>query len=827
MRIKSVLKMLLLTIFLIAPFNSLSFAQLDPLVSISTSVNVDLYSTLTASPTTVEAGQYSSILVYSIDANAVPKMSRSIELYIDGVSTGVGIIQPNPTYANGTTTGFVASTIPGTYIIRAKDITEGYDITFDKYTTLIVVPVAVPTLNSEPTYTAGSSNTLSWSTTGTNTYEYYIEASTTSDFSGVVSNSGWISSTSHTFSGLLNDQVYYYRVKARNMEGVESAWSNTTSSMQDTAAPTVTYVSGPTLPADTTTTTFDPNATLSLSYTVQESNGIASKNIEVVLLDGTKVSVPFTETFDGTNWNVIVKLGNLPKDTNGNLYTAYSFYASVTDLAGNTGGNGTANISVTPGVVTPPPPTPPPTVPPSGPTAPTTPGVPVLVSPTDDLTPSFTWVPSYDSQTGEVVPSYKIQWCSNADFTGCDSNIGTTSENSITLSTNLPVGIWYFRVISTSKDGINSEWSEGVKITLEKSEDVGEPPVEDPSDTPSTWYEKIAKEVNKVINSINSILDTTLGEIEPETIQNIAIVTAVTNIGLIMGMILNLLGTLPHILLQGSLALLSILGFRKKGNLSGFVYDSVSKNPISQVVVRLFNERNELIWTDVSDSKGRFRMPVVENGNYYIVVSASGYRYPSQIVFGNSDFPLENVYRGGIFVVSNSEIPKFSIPLDKGGVTNLRILFESFVSRTKWFWKSIHILLFFVGFAFALYALNMNPVWWNYVIAILYIPSLIMLLLSLFVFGKKDKYGIVRDERRERISGITVTLSDSEFDKVESTRVTDDAGRYRFLVDKGSYNISILSRDYVLLNGDKYKKLKVKGGSTTVLCPNLTVKKNV
>ena len=75
------------------------------------------------------------------------------------------------------------------------------------------------------------------------------------------------------------------------------------------------------------------------------------------------------------------------------------------------------------------------------------------------------------------------------------------------------------------------------------------------------------------------------------------------------------------------------------------------------------------------------------------------------------------------------------------------------------------------------------------------------------------------------MKGITIQLSDSEFDKVVATRVTDVNGQYRFLVDPGVYSITIASRDYELLHGDKYQSVEVKGKGNEILAPNLTVER--
>lgn len=68
--------------------------------------------------------------------------------------------------------------------------------------------LAAPVMTAEPATTAGTSNTVAWSVVVGAT-QYYAEYDTDSTFSSPDGNSGWISSSSHTFTGLNTDITYY------------------------------------------------------------------------------------------------------------------------------------------------------------------------------------------------------------------------------------------------------------------------------------------------------------------------------------------------------------------------------------------------------------------------------------------------------------------------------------------------------------------------------------------------------------------------------------------------------------------------------------------
>lgn len=792
----------------------------------------EMYSQITLNPVTLEVGEQSTVDILVRDSSYNPYPGRDIEIYEQNASSNLTITQPtSPSDVNGNTTGYVSSVVLGTYSVCIKDVTGGTGTPIAPCQSVTFVAIPAPVIGPEPVYTPGTSNTISWTTGGAGTYEYYVEVSTTPDFSNVVGNSGWMADTSYTATGLSDNQTYYYRVRARNSGGGVSGWSDTVSSTQDASGPNIVYTGNSPLPTGTTTTNFNPDATVTVSYTLSDNNGIGSRNFSVVLLDGTRVVVPYTATFDGTNWVATIKLGDLPKEGGINLYPAYSFYLEVSDNFGNVAGNGEGNVVVP----TPTPPVEPPVKPPGGGEPPATgpsytiPGAPVQVTPPVDPSPKWTWVPAYESDSGLLAPGYEVQWCENRNFIGCTTNTLKSDINEVVLEDTLVPGTWYVRVrVFDPSTGNYGDWSDVSSFLITKPK-VEPPIVQPPTDEEKekTWFQKLVDSVGDTVKAtgenIDAFLDDNLGKLSPELRSTIAIGALAGNIVAGMNVILSIIGSIPYFLTQLSIAFLSLLGFRKKGVLSGYVYDSLTKDPIGQAIVRVFSDAKKLVWTDVTDVKGRYKTPELEDGKYYINVTARNYEYPSQVVLGGTDFPLENVYHGALFTVSNGKTPDFSIPLDSNEATRAQIAKERVLSRTKWLWKILHFVLFTVGLTFSLYALKTNPVWWNYLILFLYIPSLILLLILLM--GKRDKFGIVRDDEGKVVKDITVYLSDSEFDKVVATRVTDEKGRYRFLVDPGLYTLSIASSEYVLVNSDKYQNLRVMSKASEILCPDLVIKK--
>ena len=128
--------------------------------------------------------------------------------------------------------------------------------------------------------------------------------------------------------------------------------------------------------------------------------------------------------------------------------------------------------------------------------------------------------------------------------------------------------------------------------------------------------------IDKVVDRAKEIVDDTIGKIEVEDLQNITVTTVATNITIGIGILIGSFNSIPYLIAQLILGLLSILGFRKKGHPVGYVYDSVTKEPISQAIVRVFDKNGILVWTDVTDGNGYFRGTNLNKGTYSIKVTA-------------------------------------------------------------------------------------------------------------------------------------------------------------------------------------------------------------
>ena len=670
------IKTALITIlgFILVPVFSV-YSQMVPVetddVVVEAKITVDLYSTITLNPVTVQINQPSNVQIRILSPNGVGISGRSVVI----VAPGLNITQPTVvTDSSGRTTGVVSSSIPGTYSVCAKDTTFGYDITIQNCRTLYVVPVLVPVFLPEPYYTKGTVNTVLWNSLGTG-YEYYVEVSEDSNFNTVLTNSGWKSTTSHQFTQLEDSTMYFYRVKARNVYGGVSGWSNVVFSVQDAIPPEIETLSIGEV-GENDTVEWEPDHTIQMIFRVTDNLQLSDATFLCVNSQGSTYSCVSDYSMEGDNLIVNVQLRDLERVSGVYLKTRYEFCVEARDEAGNI--NRVCNI--------------------------------------------FINIPQ-----AEVEPS--------------------------------------------------------------------KPPV--------------IEIIDRTVDDINEALDKTVGQLDPVDLERVTTTTSIITITTATLITIGTLLNLPYFLLQFLLNLLSWFGLRGGAKPLGYVYDALTKDPISQAIVRIFNTENKIVWSDVTNGKGYFSARL-EPGKYKIVVRATEYTFPSTIIFGREDFPLSNVYHGEEFEHREGQDLNFSIPLDPNEVSEFRVWREILWGRIKNIVNILYIILFIIGLVLATYMYSKNPYWLTTLVLILYIPSFFLTLRN--IFGRRDRYGTVRDTDGKPVEGVVVGLREKEFDKVKIKRVTDRHGRYRIFVDRGNYTLEVLDTSF--------KVEEIEGGSGIELKKN-------
>jgi len=324
---------------------------------------------------------------------------------------------------------------------------------------------------------------------------------------------------------------------------------------------------------------------------------------------------------------------------------------------------------------------------------------------------------------------------------------------------------------------------------------------EKPAPIPSTNRGKknISNAVEGVITTTFDLLDNSpLGNIQKERLTTVSATATAVTVSVGLTSIIGNLGQLGYAISQIFINLISSLGFRRKRYRAGYVYDSITRAPIQQAIVRIYNLEKKLIDTAVTDRYGLFKTNI-PTGEYILDVKGRNYEFPSKLILGKEDYPLSNVYHGEKILLKENEI-NLVIPIDPNQKAVQKKAFTIFRSIASSLLPIVNIVLFIGGAIIASYVYSRNPIIQNLAILLLYIPTTYILVKS--ILGMKRKTGKVIYDNGIPAVNITLILKDKDFDKIVAKRVTDSEGRYSFdISEKGEYVIETTDYGIVIVDG--------------------------
>jgi hypothetical protein len=241
--------------------------------------------------------------------------------------------------------------------------------------------------------------------------------------------------------------------------------------------------------------------------------------------------------------------------------------------------------------------------------------------------------------------------------------------------------------------------------------------------------------------------------------------------------------------------LLSLLGLTGKRERWGIVYDSVTKESLSRVVVRLFTEQT-LVRTVVTDINGVFSFEP-KAGRYTLTAAKQGYIFPSKIVVSLVDGIRKNIYRGGEYTIKSAghEV-EVNIPLDRIKMVFSRRIWSTLVSVLRTLFAILVPVILLIGAISALVCyVTLGEI--VYLIIVGINSFLLMLHLSLQI-RIRPRRGTVVDENGKPVGGVRIGLYDRVYGRLIDERVTDEKGKYGFIVDGGEYYLRPQTKDYVV-----------------------------
>ncbi len=232
----------------------------------------------------------------------------------------------------------------------------------------------------------------------------------------------------------------------------------------------------------------------------------------------------------------------------------------------------------------------------------------------------------------------------------------------------------------------------------------------------------------------------------------------------------------------------------------GVVYDSISKKPISRVVMRIYSEPDgKQKDVQTSNERGEFGF-LVPRGEYSITASAPGYNFPTHIIGSDRDGKYYNLYKGGKITISASskgeKIEKapilINIPMDPSRASTFDIAVVGFLSAVHKFTTTIRIPVMVVGTLATIYLSIKYSRLIDWIVLGIYIVLWIFEIRDLF---KKKAYGIIIDEHGHPVSLAIVRVMNKS-GKIVKTSISGDDGKFFVSIDPGIYRFDIVKPGY-------------------------------
>ncbi|MGI6423118.1 MAG: DUF2341 domain-containing protein [Candidatus Dojkabacteria bacterium] len=320
------------------------------------------------------------------------------------------------------------------------------------------------------------------------------------------------------------------------------------------------------------------------------------------------------------------------------------------------------------------------------------------------------------------------------------------------------------------------------------------------STTSSNLVTQVTTSVQQFFSNTQVLLDkTVLGNISEKELTTVSATTAAVTVSVGVVSALSGIQQIGYGISQIFINLFSSLGFRRKRHNAGYVYDSVTRSPIQQAIIRIYDSNHKLIDTSVTDGFGYWRSSA-PTGEYTLDIKKREYIFPSSLIPGKQDYPLTNIYHGGKIHMKEGET-NIVIPLDP----NKEVIGKKVLTFSRGVFSVtlpiLNIALFTAGITIAIYVYQKNTSVVNLIILLLYIPTIFTLVQS--ILNLRSKKGTVKYSDGTPATNITLLLKEKDFDKVISKRVTDEKGKYSFdILEEGKYAIESADSKIQIIEGE-------------------------
>jgi hypothetical protein len=256
---------------------------------------------------------------------------------------------------------------------------------------------------------------------------------------------------------------------------------------------------------------------------------------------------------------------------------------------------------------------------------------------------------------------------------------------------------------------------------------------------------------------------------------------------------------------------------RRKG--WGTVYNAITKMPMDLATVRLIDvQTGRVVQSQVTDKLGRYQF-FAKPGEFKLDVVKPEYQFPAAYLKGAvEDGKFTDVYTGDVIRPLAAAAISYNTPLDPVGVDkSVNELLK--LARKKKFAAVVGNL----GLLATAVSFIVSPTPLVAGFLVIHIASHFM-FKRLATAKKPETWGVISDSAGKPLENAIVRVFDKQYNKLLETQITDDKGRYAFLVGKNDYYMMIEKPGYEKVVTEAISVPESESGS--VLAKNVQVLSN-
>lgn len=237
-----------------------------------------------------------------------------------------------------------------------------------------------------------------------------------------------------------------------------------------------------------------------------------------------------------------------------------------------------------------------------------------------------------------------------------------------------------------------------------------------------------------------------------------------------------------------------LLLFKRKRKGWGVVYNALTKLPIDLTTVRLIDAvTGRVVQTRVTDKAGRYAFFISQPGAYRLTVTKTGFIFPTNYLKSKSvDIEWLDLYHDEtIEVKTKGEVITRNIPVDPEEKT---VVPEEVIKGRRKLRLQHGVSL--AGFFFSVGSLAVSPT--TMILALLAVHIVTYILFRRLSMGRRPKnWGVVFDAATKKPLGLAMArIFETQYDKLLEAQITDNNGRYAFLVGRSQYYVTFEKTGY-------------------------------